>query len=220
MTQETFDFGNGPVPAQRHRNPDGSEGGWVAETASVAETVYVGKDAQIWDRARIWGNARIFDNVQISGYAKVSGNTLICGNAQILGKAWIFDNVRIWGDVQISGVALIFNNAQICGNVKISRTEQVLTLGPIGSENDILTVVFDEGGKIWCGRGCFWGTLAEFQAAVEQKPKGDKHREEYLNTIHYIESIRKFRQKVRFSPIGKTTFGNFWKRYFRFSTKS
>ena len=31
----TFDFqdGNGPVPAHRHINPDGTTGGWVADTA-------------------------------------------------------------------------------------------------------------------------------------------------------------------------------------------
>src|SRR5690349_19202149 len=28
-----FDFGDGPVRAERHRNPDGSLGGWVAQTA-------------------------------------------------------------------------------------------------------------------------------------------------------------------------------------------
>lgn len=25
-----FNDGNGPVPAHRHKNPDGTEGGWVA----------------------------------------------------------------------------------------------------------------------------------------------------------------------------------------------
>jgi hypothetical protein len=49
----TFDFqdGNGPVPAARHRNPDGSEGGWVAATAYVATTAYVGPDALVYGSA-------------------------------------------------------------------------------------------------------------------------------------------------------------------------
>ena len=37
----TFDFGFGPVPAHRHRNPDGSEGGWVADTAQVSGSARV-----------------------------------------------------------------------------------------------------------------------------------------------------------------------------------
>ena len=175
MTEQTFDFGNNPVPAHRHKNPNGSEGGWVAETASVAETVHVGKDARIWDRARIWGNARIFDNARIYDNTHIFNNAHIYGNASIWNNARIFDNARICG------------NAQIYGNVKISRTEQVLTLGPIGSENGTLTAIFDEDGEIWCRRGCFWGTLAEFQKAVEKKPKGDKHRKRYLSIIKLIQ---------------------------------
>jgi hypothetical protein len=31
----TFDFGDGEVPAHRHVNPDGSEGGWVADTTTL-----------------------------------------------------------------------------------------------------------------------------------------------------------------------------------------
>jgi hypothetical protein len=40
-TTETFDFGDGAVPAHRHINPDGSLGGWVADTATVADTAWV-----------------------------------------------------------------------------------------------------------------------------------------------------------------------------------
>ena len=41
----TFDFGDGPVRAHRHKNPDGSIGGWVANTATVADTAYIGENA-------------------------------------------------------------------------------------------------------------------------------------------------------------------------------
>ena len=37
----TFDFGSGPVSAHRHVNPDGSQGGWIAETARVALTAFM-----------------------------------------------------------------------------------------------------------------------------------------------------------------------------------
>lgn len=45
--ETTFDFGDGPVPAQRH--PNG--GGWVADTANVAETAYVGPNACVYEKA-------------------------------------------------------------------------------------------------------------------------------------------------------------------------
>jgi len=62
-TVETFDFedGNGPVPAARHRNPDGSEGGWVARTAYVASTAFVGRGARVFNSALVFNSARIYD---------------------------------------------------------------------------------------------------------------------------------------------------------------
>jgi hypothetical protein len=51
----TFDFqdGNGPRPAHRHVNPDGSEGGWVADTARVSG------DARVSGNALVYGNALV-----------------------------------------------------------------------------------------------------------------------------------------------------------------
>ena len=50
-TQLTFDFedGNGPVPAHRHVNPDGLEGGWVAETATVERNARVSGTARVYE---------------------------------------------------------------------------------------------------------------------------------------------------------------------------
>jgi len=49
QTLQSHDFkdGKGPVPAHRHINPDGTVGGWVADTytATVHSTVFVGPDA-------------------------------------------------------------------------------------------------------------------------------------------------------------------------------
>ena len=73
-----FDFGSGPVPAHRHRNPDGTEGGWVADTAIVEPTCFVGSDV------------------------KVSGNAMISGNAKVFGIADIKGEVGIFGEVEIT----------------------------------------------------------------------------------------------------------------------
>ena len=52
---DTHDFrdGAGPVPAARHTNPDGSEGGWVAATAYVAPWVTMAPDSEVYDTARV-----------------------------------------------------------------------------------------------------------------------------------------------------------------------
>ena len=48
ITSERFDFGSGPVPAARHRNPDGSVGGWVAVSAHVDSAEGTSMRASPW----------------------------------------------------------------------------------------------------------------------------------------------------------------------------
>ena len=63
----TFNFGSGEVPAHRHINPDGSIGGWVAETATVAPTAYIGINAQVSGTARVYGDAQVFGTARVYG---------------------------------------------------------------------------------------------------------------------------------------------------------
>jgi len=58
-----YDFGDGPVPAHKHKNG----GGWVADTASVDESVWV------YGSAQVYGSAWVRDNAQVSGDARVYG---------------------------------------------------------------------------------------------------------------------------------------------------
>jgi len=59
------------VPAHRHINPDGSLGGWVAETAYVDVSAYVDEAATVYDNARVLGSSII------EPFAKVCGNEVI-----------------------------------------------------------------------------------------------------------------------------------------------
>ena len=83
-TQTMFDFGQGSVPAHRHQNPDGTEGGWVAETAAVASTVHIERNALVFGTARVCGDAWVF------GTARVYGDAWVCGDALVCGNAWVF----------------------------------------------------------------------------------------------------------------------------------
>lgn len=85
-TPSTFDFGDGPVPAHRHRSPGGSLGGWVADTAYVAPTAYVGPNAQIC------GSAKVRYFARVTGISKVCGNATIGSGAQVGGGAVVKGN--------------------------------------------------------------------------------------------------------------------------------
>jgi UDP-3-O-[3-hydroxymyristoyl] glucosamine N-acyltransferase len=67
----------------RHKNPDGSLGGWVAETASVEPSVFVGEHALVYGEAVLTDHVRILDLAQVSGKAKISGHAVVSGNAWV-----------------------------------------------------------------------------------------------------------------------------------------
>jgi hypothetical protein len=53
--ETTFNFGDGPVPAHRHLNPNGSLGGWVAESATVDLNVTMDEDSVVFGLASVLG---------------------------------------------------------------------------------------------------------------------------------------------------------------------
>jgi hypothetical protein len=67
----------------QHKNPDGTLGGWVENTANVQNTCYVGPNALIFGNAQVYDNARISDNAQVYDNARIYGDALIFGNIQV-----------------------------------------------------------------------------------------------------------------------------------------
>ena len=108
---QTFDFrdGNGSVPAHRHTNPDGTVGGWVAETAKVENTAWISGDTQVYGNALVYGDARI------SGNALVHGNAWVYGNAWVSGDTQVYGDARVYGNAQVYGNALVYGDAQVYG---------------------------------------------------------------------------------------------------------
>jgi carbonic anhydrase/acetyltransferase-like protein (isoleucine patch superfamily) len=121
-----FNFGRGLVKAKRHTNPDGSVGGWVADTAEVAKTVHVGENAQVYDRAKVLGQARLLDKAEVFEDAIVSDNAEISGHADIRGDARVWDQAKVsgyayvHGDAKVSGHALVADNTTVHGNAVVS----------------------------------------------------------------------------------------------------
>ncbi len=114
-----FDFGNGPVPAHRHKNPDGTEGGWVADTALVCGNAQVYGDAQVSGNAQVYGNALVRGDAQVYGNALVCGDALVCGNAQVSGNALVSGNAQVYGNARVSGNVQVYGDALVCGDVQV-----------------------------------------------------------------------------------------------------
>ena len=136
-----------------HRHPNG--GGWVQDTASVDETAHIGPDAEV------------------SVAARVSGNAQVSGTAQVFGTAWVS------GAAQVSGNAWVFGSAEVSGNAWVSSPRHVLTVGPIGSEDQTLTLFRTEAGY-GVGVGCWHpdgATLDDLTAEVQRR--APDHADEY-----------------------------------------
>ena len=124
-------------------------GGWVQDTASVDETAHIGPAAQ------------------------VSGNAQVSGAAQVFGAAWVFGAAEVFENAQVSGAA------RVSGNARVSAPRHVLTVGPIGSEDQTLTLFRAETGY-WVSVGCWrpdGATLDDLTAEVQRR--APDHADEY-----------------------------------------
>ena len=133
-----YDFGDGPVPAAQHVNPDGSVGGWVADTAHVDPDAVVGPEAKVFGNARVFGGARVLERARVASnaridsgavvrdHARVEGNStvieaeiashsLVTGNAHVTGGARIGGNATVAGDCRVVGPAIIDGRARLSG---------------------------------------------------------------------------------------------------------
>ena len=62
-----------------------------------------------------------------------------------------------------------------------------LSIGPIGSEHGDLNAYLTDYG-VYVRRGCFFGSIDEFRAAVDRKHGGGDHAREYRAAIALIEA--------------------------------
>ena len=137
------------------------------------------------DTIELWGRTlhriealKDFSNIQKGekgGYVEKEGNLGVSGNAWVYGDAWVYGNAEVYG------------NARVYGNAEVSGDDDLLVIYPIGSEDGILTAFKNKEGSISVTRGCFKGTLKEFESAVEET-HGDN---EYAKTYHIAVELIK-----------------------------
>lgn len=172
--------------------------------ASIDNNAVILNNAIVKNHAIIDGNSTICGNSIIDGYVHIRNYVTICDNAQILNTAYIFDDVvirnnviikddaficghaRIYGDVIVSNNALIDGEACIQGNMKISDTNDVLVLGPIGPNNNYITFINQEG-IVYVNTESFFDTIEKFKHEIKTTYSEGLSNIQYYNAIDYIE---------------------------------
>jgi carbonic anhydrase/acetyltransferase-like protein (isoleucine patch superfamily) len=207
---EAGDYG-GWVYSEHNLSQDGNC--WVYGDARVYGNAQVFGNARVSGKARVFGNARVFGDSWVHGNARVSENAWVHGDVQVCGEARVSENARVYGNAVLSenacvrgnarvydtalvyGFALVYGNTKVCGNTRvlgeadISNTNDILTVGIIGSRDDWTTVHKDAriGARVSCG--CFTGTLDEFAAKVRETHGNNIHAQEY-NALIALARIR------------------------------
>lgn len=72
-------------------------------------------------------------------------------------------------------------------NVEQSGNAHWISIGPIGSENGFLTAFRQRDNSIMVRRGCFSGTIDEFESAVNDTHSDNQHGDIYRALILVIK---------------------------------
>ena len=115
------------------------------------------------------------------------GNCWMADEAIVFGEAKVFGAARVFGEAKVFGEAIVFGEAEVFGEALVTKTSDYLTISPIGSENGVLTAFKDKEGKIFINRGCYTGTIEEFEQRVKEVHGENKYGLVYLNHLTTIK---------------------------------
>lgn len=185
------------APAYRHRNPDGSLGGWVALHAAVSPKAFVGRRASV-SAGEVCGRARIISG-SVSG-GLVRGGTIrrgdISGGAMfdgaILGGCMTggtLDGGTLFGELHGGAIhggkvrGAVYGGTIFGGTIsadvyagtfypgaEIRSARDYRVIGPIGSRCDFLAAYRATCRSFVFATGCWHGSAEDLRDRLEEGP--------------------------------------------------
>ena len=195
----------------------------IREDAVIRNDVKIYDSTDIYGRAEVYGQAEIYEkakickNSKVYDCAKIHGNAWICGNSKIYEFAEVYENSEVYGNSEVRGNSKVYGNskiynyAKICDNAEIRGDTEILNdvvigkdaviessrdyifIGPVGSKNKVVTV-FKTSEGIRILRGCFYGSIEEFENKVKSKHKDNEYGNEYLDFVELLKT--RFNKKI------------------------
>ena len=169
--------------AYRWTNPDGSEGGIVAVTATVSTGVTISATAEVYPRAYIGIYSYIGRHARIRSHAHIERYVHIGRHAHIGVHA------RIGHRAHIGHCALIGRYARVGDYAIFNSGDWLFTAGPQGSRGDTVSVIWSpkDGLRWWVG--CQHGIATDaLVARIETAHGSGSHAEDYLHLIRMVET--------------------------------
>lgn len=107
------------------------------------------------------------------------------------------DRAWVSGDAQVSGNARVFDNAQVFGRARVHAPQDILVIGPIGSENQSITLARTSTGH-HLNIGCWDGTLDELAAEVARRAANwpATHRSRWRDEYAAAEQLLRHRAEA------------------------
>ena len=163
----------------------GELGGWIEKENNLSHdgNAWVCGNAEVYGNAWVCGNARVYEDAKVYGNAWVCGNAEVYGNARVCDDARVYGNARVYDEARVCRNAEVYGNARVCGDAEVFRMEHYLVIGPIGSRNAFTTFFRTKERNIKVVCGCFFGTIDEFLAKVEQTHGDSKHAKVYRAAV-------------------------------------
>ena len=152
----------------------GDLGGWVESELNLSPS----------------GAAWVYGDAQVSGDARVADNASVYGGAQVYGNASVYGDASVYGnDAQVYGGAWVHGDARVFGDAQVYVARHVTTLGPVGSEDRVVTIYRDKDGTARIVAGCWTGTPDELAERIKgawpgaSKPERQAWKADYKTVI-------------------------------------
>ena len=141
---------------------EGDLGGYVESYMNLSHfgTAWIYPFASAWNQARVMGNAKVKGTSRLSDFAHVGGDAEVTDTV-------LRGEVTVEGNAEVRGV-ILKGDLVILGEAKVEYRRDVVYYSRVGSESGVLTAYRTKDNSIGVNRGCFEGSLGQFEEAVSK----------------------------------------------------
>ena len=149
------------APGEFRLNPDSSQGGFVAFTATVDSSVVIDLEASVCDQATVLEGAQIKHRAEVSGRATVRGLVEIIDQAKVYGEAYVVnfsgsnlkvqDRAHVYGNGFLQGSVIIADDSEVFGWAKVIHFAQLLGSSKVCADSvtDGFDVLIDDESRCY-----------------------------------------------------------------------
>lgn len=106
-----------------------------------------------------------------------NGGGWVEDTAHVADTAYVGPDAEVYGSAWVSGWAQVYGSSEVYGSAWVSETRHILTVGPIGSENQMITLARTADGHTLT-IGC-WQEHTIDELAEEVQRRCPQHADEY-----------------------------------------